>query len=54
MSVARTRLMRMAPSPAPNIGVQTTQALANVERTLAAAGARLEHVVKWTVYVVAG
>ena len=39
---------------AGDIGVQTTQALANVERALAAAGARLEHVVKWTLYVVAG
>jgi enamine deaminase RidA (YjgF/YER057c/UK114 family) len=39
---------------AGDIGVQTTQALANVERALAAAEARLEHVIKWTVYVVAG
>ncbi len=37
-----------------DIGAQTEQALANVERALAAAGAGLEHVVKWTIFVVAG
>lgn len=37
-----------------DLGAQTTQALANVERALAAAGAGLEHLIKVTVYVVAG
>jgi enamine deaminase RidA (YjgF/YER057c/UK114 family) len=37
-----------------DIGAQTAQALANVERALAAAGAGLEHLIKVTVYVVAG
>ena len=39
---------------AGDLGAQTTQILANVERALAAAGAGLEHVVKWTIYVLAG
>src|SRR3712207_7703455 len=39
---------------AGDIGAQTEQAMANMERALAAAGAGLEHVVKWTVYIVAG
>ena len=39
---------------AGDIGAQTTQILANVELALAAAGAGLEHVVKWTIYVLAG
>ncbi len=37
-----------------DLGAQTAQALANVERALAAAGAGLEHLIKVTVYVVAG
>lgn len=39
---------------AGELGAQTTQILANVEKALAAAGAGLEHVVKWTIYVLAG
>ncbi len=39
---------------AGDIGAQTEQAMANMERALAAAGAGLEHVVKWTVYIVTG
>lgn len=34
---------------AGDIGAQTERVLANLERALAAAGAGLEHVVKWTV-----
>ncbi|OUN01716.1 MAG: hypothetical protein BAA04_12730 [Firmicutes bacterium ZCTH02-B6] len=37
-----------------DVAAQTEQVLKNIEATLAAAGARLEHVVKWTVYVVHG
>ncbi len=37
-----------------DIGAQTAQAIANVERALAAAGAGLEHLIKVTIYVVAG
>lgn len=37
-----------------DIGQQTEWALRNVEIALSAAGARLENVVKWTVYVVQG
>jgi len=37
-----------------DLGAQTTQILANIEVALAAAGAGLEHVVKWTVFVLAG
>jgi enamine deaminase RidA (YjgF/YER057c/UK114 family) len=37
-----------------DLGAQTTQILANIETALAAAGAGLEHVVKWTVFVVDG
>jgi len=37
-----------------DLGAQTTQILANIETALAAAGAGLEHVVKWTVFVLAG
>ncbi len=33
---------------------QSEQILKNIELALAAAGARLEHVVKWTLYVVQG
>lgn len=37
-----------------DLGAQTEQVLANVQTALAAAGAGLEHVVKWGVYIVAG
>ena len=37
-----------------DLGAQTTQILANIETALAAAGAGLEHVIKWTVFVVDG
>jgi enamine deaminase RidA (YjgF/YER057c/UK114 family) len=37
-----------------DIQVQTERALRNVETALVAGGAKLEHVVKWTVYVVQG
>lgn len=37
-----------------DLAAQTTQVLKNIETALATAGARLEHVVKWTVYVVQG
>ena len=37
-----------------DIGAQSEQVLKNVQSALAAAGAGLEHVVKWNVYVVAG
>jgi enamine deaminase RidA (YjgF/YER057c/UK114 family) len=37
-----------------DLGAQTEQILANVETALAAAGAGLEHVVKWTVLVLEG
>jgi enamine deaminase RidA (YjgF/YER057c/UK114 family) len=36
------------------IQAQTERALGNVQIALASAGAKLEHVVKWTVYVVQG
>ena len=37
-----------------DLAAQTEQVLKNIETILAAAGARPEHVVKWTVYVVQG
>ena len=37
-----------------DLGAQTTQILANIETALAAGGAGLEHVIKWTVFVVEG
>lgn len=37
-----------------DIGAQTEQTLRNVETALAAGGAKLDHVVKWNVYVVQG
>ncbi len=37
-----------------DIGVQTRQALANLQRALAAGGADLEHIVRWHVSVVQG
>jgi enamine deaminase RidA (YjgF/YER057c/UK114 family) len=37
-----------------DIGAQTKQILANLKLALAAGGAGIEHVVKWTVYVVQG
>jgi enamine deaminase RidA (YjgF/YER057c/UK114 family) len=37
-----------------DIAVQTAQVFRNLETALAAAGARLEHVIKWTLYVVDG
>jgi enamine deaminase RidA (YjgF/YER057c/UK114 family) len=37
-----------------DLGAQTTQILANIETALAAAGAGLEHVIKWNVLVVDG
>jgi enamine deaminase RidA (YjgF/YER057c/UK114 family) len=35
-----------------DLGAQTEQILANIETALKAAGAGLEHVVKWTVFTV--
>jgi enamine deaminase RidA (YjgF/YER057c/UK114 family) len=37
-----------------DLGAQSAQILANIETALAAAGAGLEHVVKWNVFVVEG
>lgn len=37
-----------------DIKAQTERALANLQTALAAGGARLEHVVKWNIYVVQG
>ena len=37
-----------------DIAAQTAQVIKNVEIALAAGGARLEHVVKWNVYIVQG
>ena len=37
-----------------DLGAQTAQILANIETALAAAGAGLEHVIKWNVLVVEG
>jgi enamine deaminase RidA (YjgF/YER057c/UK114 family) len=37
-----------------DFAAQSEQALANIETALAAAGAGLEHVVKWGLYIVAG
>lgn len=37
-----------------DIGAQTEQIFKNLQTALAAAGAGLEHVVKWTIYVVEG
>ncbi len=37
-----------------DIGAQTEQVLRNLEIALEAGGARLEHVVKWSIYAVAG
>lgn len=37
-----------------DIAAQTEQILQNIETALAAAGARLEHVVKWNLYIVQG
>jgi enamine deaminase RidA (YjgF/YER057c/UK114 family) len=37
-----------------DIGAQTAQVLQNLEIALAAAGAGLEHVIKWNLYVVEG
>jgi enamine deaminase RidA (YjgF/YER057c/UK114 family) len=37
-----------------DIAAQTEQALKNVEIALAAAGAGLEHIVKWNIYIVQG
>jgi enamine deaminase RidA (YjgF/YER057c/UK114 family) len=37
-----------------DLAAQSVQVLANVQTALAAAGAGLEHVVKWGVYIVAG
>jgi enamine deaminase RidA (YjgF/YER057c/UK114 family) len=37
-----------------DLGAQTTQILANIQTALAAAGAGLEHVIKWNVFVVEG
>ena len=37
-----------------DIGAQTAQVLANVQTALEAAGAGLEHVVKWTILIVEG
>lgn len=37
-----------------DLAAQTTQILANIETALAAAGAGLEHVIKWNVFLVEG
>jgi len=37
-----------------DLGAQTMQTLANIETALAAAGAGLEHIIKWNVLVVEG
>ncbi len=37
-----------------NIKAQTEQVLKNMQAALSAGGARLEHVIKWTLYVVHG
>lgn len=37
-----------------DIATQTEQVLHNIQAALAAAGAELEHVVKWTLYIVQG
>ena len=37
-----------------DLAAQTTQILANIEMALAAAGAGLEHVIKWNLFVVEG
>jgi enamine deaminase RidA (YjgF/YER057c/UK114 family) len=37
-----------------DLGAQTTQILTNIETALAAAGAGLEHVIKWNVLIVEG
>ncbi len=37
-----------------DIGAQTAQILENLQIALAAGGARLEHVIKWNLYVVQG
>ncbi len=37
-----------------DLGAQTEQILKNIEAALAASGARLEHVIKWNLYVVQG
>lgn len=37
-----------------DIGTQTAQVFANIQTALEAAGAGLEHVVKWTLFVVQG
>jgi enamine deaminase RidA (YjgF/YER057c/UK114 family) len=37
-----------------DLAAQTTQILANIETALAAAGAGLEHIIKWNVFVVEG
>lgn len=37
-----------------DIGAQTEQVLRNIQAALAAAGAGLEHVIKWNVYIVQG
>jgi enamine deaminase RidA (YjgF/YER057c/UK114 family) len=37
-----------------DIAAQTRQAFANLKQALEAAGAGIEHVVKWNVYIVAG
>ena len=37
-----------------DIGAQTAQVLANIQTALEAAGAGLEHVVKWTILIVQG
>lgn len=37
-----------------DIGAQAEQVLANLQKALAAAGAEMEHIVKWNVYIVQG
>jgi enamine deaminase RidA (YjgF/YER057c/UK114 family) len=37
-----------------DIGAQTRQVLANIQTALEAAGAGLEHIIKWTIFIVQG
>jgi enamine deaminase RidA (YjgF/YER057c/UK114 family) len=37
-----------------DIGAQTVQVLKNIQTALAGAGAKLEHIIKWTIYLTQG
>lgn len=37
-----------------DIGAQTVQVLKNIQAALAGAGAKLEHIIKWTIYLTQG